>query len=284
MIGQPPWRASRIASQTSKTRNYRPKLGQHFLQDQNYQQRILEALDLRREDAVVEIGPGGGALTRLLTRTARRVIAVELDRELATRLEEEFSAVPSLRIIREDILKVDFAEIARQEDVLQLFVFGNLPYYITSPILHQLYDQRHSIRGMGLLMQREVAERLTALPGSRDYGYLTVATQLYTRPEIAFHVPAGAFKPPPKVRSSLVTFRMQPRFEMWTSEKQKQFLEFVKGCFAQKRKNLLNNLSGRYSRQKVEEALQNSRKTASARAEELSVEELGRLYERLSGS
>jgi 16S rRNA (adenine1518-N6/adenine1519-N6)-dimethyltransferase len=135
---------------------------------------------------------------------------------------------------------------------------------------------------MGLLMQREVAERLTAVPGTRDYGYLTVATQICSRPQIALAVPPGAFTPVPKVQSSLVTFQMKAKFNQWPRKKCDQFLEFAQRCFAQKRKNLLNNLGGIYLRTRLLEAFEAAGKNANLRAEELSVEELAGIFERLA--
>ena len=164
----------------------------------------------------------------------------------------------------------------------QAFVFGNLPYYITSPILHKLFEQRDSIRSMGLLMQREVAERLTAEPGTRDYAYLSIATQVFSQPCIAVAVPPGAFAPAPKVQSALVTFRMKAKFDQWPREKGDEFLEFVKRCFAQKRKNLLNNLGGIYLRTRLLEAFEAAGKPANLRAEELSLEELAAVFESLT--
>ena len=180
------------------------------------------------------------------------------------------------------MLRIDFSALCRQEGIAQGFVFGNLPYYITSPILHHLLAQRDSIRAMGLLVQREVAERLTAAPGARDYGYLTIATQIYSQPQIALAVPPGAFSPAPKVQSALVTFRMKAKFERWPQGTCDEFLEFVKRCFAQKRKNLLNNLAGAYPRRRITQALEEAGKPANLRAEQLSLEELARVFERLT--
>ena len=162
---------SKIQNLKSKITRHRPKLGQHFLHDQGYRNKILEALPLEADDVVIEIGPGRGAMTALLAGRARRVIAIELDRALAQGLQEEFPEESRVQVIPADVLRVDFAALCRQAEVEQAFVFGNLPYYITSPILHHLFAQRDAIRSMGLLMQREVAERLTAEPGTRDYGY-----------------------------------------------------------------------------------------------------------------
>lgn len=270
-----------IGRPKSQTRRYRPKLGQHFLHDSQYRARILDALDLRPSDVVIEIGPGRGAMTSLLAKRARQVIAIEVDRALAQALQQEFPDSSAVQIIPGDVLNVDFAALCRQAGISQAFVFGNLPYYITSPILHRLYEQRTAIRSMGLLMQREVAERLTAAPGSREYGYLTVATQLFTQPEIALAVPPGAFSPAPQVQSALVVFQMRAKFGAWAEATYREFLEFVKRGFAQKRKNLLNNLAATYPRPALLKALEVLDKPAHLRAEQLSIEELAALFERL---
>jgi 16S rRNA (adenine1518-N6/adenine1519-N6)-dimethyltransferase len=231
---------------------------------------------------VFEIGPGRGAMTALLAERARKVMAIEIDWALAQGLQVVFRQEPRVEIITADVLHVDFAALCRREGIAQGFVFGNLPYYITSPILHHLFAQRDSIRAMGLLMQREVAERLTAAPGTRDYGYLTVATQIYSQPQIALAVPPGAFSPAPKVQSALVTFRMKATFDQWSQGTYNDFLEFVKRCFAQKRKNLLNNLAGIYPRRRIMQAIEEAGKPAQWRAEQLSLEELAGVFEGLS--
>jgi 16S rRNA (adenine1518-N6/adenine1519-N6)-dimethyltransferase len=273
---------SKIQNLKSKISRHRPKLGQHFLHDQRYRNRILEELDLTPNDVVIEIGPGRGAMTGLLAGRARKVIAVEVDRALAQRLEEDFRDQPGVQIVLADILRVDLAALCHQEGITQAFVFGNLPYYITSPILHRLFAQRDSIRSMGLLMQREVGERLTAEPGTRDYGYLSIATQIFSQPRIAVAVPPGAFSPAPKVQSSLITFRMKAKFEQWPREKGDEFLEFVKHCFAQKRKNLLNNLGGMYLRTRLVQALEAAGKPVNLRAEELSLDDFATVFDSLT--
>lgn len=248
------------------------------MHDPRYQARIVDELPLQPDEVVIEIGPGRGAITGLLAQKVRKVLAIELDPALAQGLQAKFQHNLRVEVITADVLRVNLSELCRQQASPQALVFGNIPYYITSPILHHVFTQRKSIRTMGLLMQREVAERLTARPGTRDYGYLTVATQLYSQPEIAFDVPPGAFSPPPKVQSALVTFRMQPKFELWPQPRCDGFLQFVKRCFAQKRKNLLNNLAGACDRAQIAAALQELGKSPDARAEELSVEELARLF------
>lgn len=245
---------------------------------------MVESLPLRADDLVVEIGPGHGAMTELLAARARRVIAIELDAALARQLGDALKANDNISILQGDILSTDIASLCRQHDVEKCLVFGNLPYYITSPILHHLLDQAASIRAMALLVQREVADRLTAQPGSRDYGYLTVLAQLHAEPRIELKVPPGAFSPPPKVQSALVQFTMRQKFPAWSAPERERFLDFVKACFAQKRKNLLNNLAREFGREKVLACLASCQLTPSARAEELHIEQLAALWRWLANT
>ncbi len=270
-------------------RSRRPKLGQHFLADPGYRRRIFEALDLRERDLVIEIGAGRGAMTELLAERAQRVIAIEIDPALARKLEEKIQNQPRIEVLQADILTCDITEICRRSRREQCFVFGNLPYYITSPILHRLFSFWARVRVMALLVQREVALRLTASPGTRAYGYLSVLTQLYSQPRLVLTVPPGAFSPPPKVHSALVEFQIRPRFPEWSQEgdgpgagKEKKFLEFVKRCFAQKRKNLLNNLGGIYSRDRTERELARLSLPHGVRAEQLTLDQFAELYRRLA--
>ena len=260
----------------------RPKLGQHFLVHPGYRRRILEALPWVVPELVIEIGPGRGAMTGLLADRARKVIGIEIDSALAQRLQEDFARESRVVILPADVLTVDFAQLCRQQAVPECWVFGNLPYYLTSPILHHLCAYQHCIRAMGLLVQREVAARLAAEPGTRPFGYLTVATQLYFQPRIVLTVPPGAFAPPPKIHSALVLFQRRPRFPEWTQREVDAFLNFAKRCFAQKRKTLLNNLHGAFPRGQVAEALGAAEKPANVRAEQFSVEELAGIFKQLT--
>ncbi len=269
-------------------RSRRPKLGQHFLADPRYRRRILEALDLRDRDLVIEIGAGRGAMTELLAERAQRVIAIEIDPALARKLEEKVQNQPRIEVLQADILTCDIAEICRRNRSEQCFVFGNLPYYITSPILHRLFSFWARVLAMALLVQREVALRLTASPSTRAYGYLSVVTQFYSQPRVVLTVPPGAFSPPPKVQSALVEFQIRPKFPEGFREgeppgagEEKKFLEFVKRCFAQKRKNLLNNLAGIYPRGRTERELARLPSPRGARAEQLTLDQFAELYRRL---
>jgi 16S rRNA (adenine1518-N6/adenine1519-N6)-dimethyltransferase len=263
----------------SVSQTARPKLGQHFLRDRRFQRRIVESLAIQSNDLVCEIGPGRGAMTELLAARAQQVVAIEVDRELARMLQQKFANKLGIEVLEADILQSDLATLCRRYQRERCFVFGNLPYYITSPILHHLLDFSGSISGMGLVVQREVADRLSAMPGSRHYGYLTVLTQLHTNPRIEFGIPPGAFSPPPKVDSALVTFQMKGI--QLPAEQRKALLEFVKLCFAHKRKNLLNNLAPVYPRQRVETELVILKFPQSIRAEQLALEQFEKLFARL---
>ncbi len=260
-------------------KSYRPKLGQHFLADVRYRTRIVQTLGLRPDDLVIEIGPGHGAITPLLAAQARQVAAVEVDPALAAELRQDLA--PRVEIINADILGVDIAAICRRFQARKCFVFGNLPYYITSPILHHLLQFAGSIRAMGLLVQREVALRLAARPGTRDYGYLTVLAALYACPHIAFEVPPGAFSPPPKVHSALVYFEMHSPDARIGRGREEAFRAFLKQCFTQKRKKLLNCLAAVYPRERVQAELGGIPVPLNARAEELSLDDFIALFTNL---
>ena len=260
----------------------RPKLGQHFLHDRRFQQRIVAALAIREDDLVCEIGAGRGAMTGLLAERARQVVALEIDRNLVQTARQEYAHRPNIEVLEADILATDIPSLCRRRERESCYVFGNLPYYITSPILHHLLDEAAWIKGMGFVVQREVAERLTALPGSRSYGYLSVLTQLATKPRLEFGIPPGAFSPAPKVDSALLTFEM--RSDPLLAEDRKALLEFVRLCFAHKRKNLLNNLQSVYARRRVEADLADLRLPPTIRAEQLPFQQFAELHARLAGA
>ncbi len=256
----------------------RPKLGQHFLSDARYCSRIADALDLCPGDLVIEIGPGHGAVTGLLASRVSRLVAIELDTELAAELRQKFAETPEIEIIQGDVLQTDIGEICRHHGVDRCYVVGNLPYYITSPIIHHALQFAAQVRAMGLLVQREVSDRLVAQPGSRDYGYLTVFTQLYSSARVVFQVPPGAFSPPPKVHSAFVRFDMRAGGPIVSSESEEGLLRFLKQSFAYKRKKLLNCLAPVYSRPKVEQELGRLGVPLGARAEQLSLKQFVELF------
>lgn len=250
------------------------KLGQHFLGDASWQERIADAF--RIDDGVwVEIGAGHGEMTTRLAQRARKVFAIELDPNLARRLRPAMARYPNVEVIESDVLAVDFGKIAAGE---RFSVYGSLPYYITSPILHRLFEHAERIDAIHIVIQFEVAARIVAAPGRRDYGYLSVVSQWYGRPEIAFRIPPGAFQPPPKVDSALVSFRMPgERAEIRLAD-EAAFFDFVKECFAQKRKTLRNNLRTRLGT-RAEGVLREAGLAPESRAEELTLAQFAALFE-----
>jgi 16S rRNA (adenine1518-N6/adenine1519-N6)-dimethyltransferase len=211
------------------------KLGQHFLIKASILERIAAAVCPAREDLVIEIGPGRGALTEKLLKRSERVIAIEVDPYLADHLRQKYSGEPRLEIVQADVLETDIRRWGRAA------VAGNLPYYITSPILAKTL--RSPFKRAVFLVQKEVAERIAAAPGSRDYGFLTVETATFANAGLLFEVKPTAFYPPPKVDSAVV--RLEPLPAPLCAEPE-AFLRFVRQCFHQKRKTIRNNLGPVY--------------------------------------
>jgi 16S rRNA (adenine1518-N6/adenine1519-N6)-dimethyltransferase len=215
------------------------RLGQHFLRDQRTIHRIIEALAPKSDETIVEIGPGAGALTSFLVERAGRVIAVEFDNKLVPLLNERFGSFSNFRLVMADALKVDFcAEIVPARSAR---LVANLPYNISTAILQKLISQRACFEDMVLMLQREVVERVLAPPGTTDRGFISVLVEAYCETEKLFDVAPGAFRPPPKVWSSVMRLKFRPR--IYTEVADESLLwEVVSAGFAQKRKTILNNL------------------------------------------
>ena len=262
------------------------RLGQNFLRDHNAIQRIVSALGPLSSRTVVEIGPGQGAITSLLATQAQHLIAVEYDPELVSSLQSHFpstSESPNVTIVHRDILEFDFATAAREAGQ-PLLVAGNLPYYITSPILLRLAANAEHLDRAVLMVQREVADRVTAQPGTRDYGLLTVTMQLYGSTESLFTLPPGAFSPPPEVHSTVFRWTFAPRIQQLGIE-EAPFIHFLKQSFAQKRKTLANNLRAvGQPTEKITAAFTAASIPPQARAETLSLEQFATLWRVLSAS
>lgn len=269
----------------------KPKLGQHFLADESAALRIVDALGDVSDATVLEIGPGRGAITDLLARTSRRLIAVELDRVLSAQLRMKFSMQPNVEIIEGDILTIELDTVfgAKPGSLRTGLNFapeparvvGNLPYYITSDILLRLLEYHRYFSTIVLMVQKEVADRLAASPGSRDYGLLSATAQLYGRVEQLFTLPPAAFSPPPRVHSSVVRITIKPRLKsLRVSET--EFIAFLKLCFGQKRKTLWNNLKTRYDKDVLRAALAKSGVKPAIRAEALPLEKTAALFRTLS--
>lgn len=257
----------------------KPKLGQNFLIDAGAASAIAAALGDLSGETVLEIGPGKGAITELLAPRAHRLIAVELDRELGPSLREHFRDTPSVTVLQQDILHVDLAALAPLGGTLQ--ILGNLPYYITSDILLYLFAHHAHIARAVLMMQREVADRVAALPGTSDYGLLSATAQLHARVERLQTLPPSAFAPPPDVHSTVVRLTMQPRWQALGVDPQ-PFIEFLRQGFAQKRKTLFNNLrNAGYDPSQIMGALESGGAGSQARAESLSLEQAARIFSAL---
>jgi 16S rRNA (adenine1518-N6/adenine1519-N6)-dimethyltransferase len=264
----------------------RQRLGQHFLADPGWREQIAQAIRVSpqslaplatlhdREFCWIEIGAGHGEMTEHLAATRAPVYAIEVDRPLIAHLQRLSRQFPNLTIVPSDFLETDIAALAAGRRVR---VYGNLPYYITSPILHHLFTFASLIDEMHMVIQTEVALRLTAQPKSRLYGYLSVVTQLYARPEFVLRIPRGAFRPPPDVGSALVTLRFPGERAKLADLHDAGFLDFVKLCFSQKRKTLVNNLRSLAGPDRTREALTSLDLRPDARAEQLSVTQLATL-------
>jgi 16S rRNA (adenine1518-N6/adenine1519-N6)-dimethyltransferase len=259
--------------------SFKAKIGQNFLSDPQAAEIIVRALGPLADRTVVEIGPGRGALTQLLAARAGHVLAVELDPVLATQLRSQFSP-GRVTVIAEDVLRFDFSAAEAQAGE-RLAVIGNLPYYITSPILLKLAASHAALSGAVLMVQREVADRLAAAPGSRDYGLLSVTVQCYGAVEPLFTLPPSAFSPPPKVHSTVVRWHFAPRFAALGIE-ERAFLAFVRKAFAQKRKTLANNLrAAGFDAAAAVAAFACAGVDPLSRAESLSIETLALLWRAL---
>ena len=270
----------------------RQRLGQHFLADEHWREQIARAIGVSPHSSLikaapdpqnscwVEVGAGHGEMTQHLLATGLPVYAIELDEPLANRLKKLAKKSPNLTVAHADVLQTDLASLAAGR---RIHIYGNLPYYITSPILQHFFAVADFIDEIHVVIQHEVALRLTAQPESRDYGYLSVLTQLYTRPEYVFQIPREAFSPPPDVASALVTLRLpgeRARLNL-TEEATAAFLDFVKLCFSQKRKTLVNNLRSLAPPNQLRAALATHQLRPDARAEQLSIPQFAALFSAL---
>jgi ribosomal RNA small subunit methyltransferase A len=293
----------------------RQRLGQHFLADLHWREEIARAIRVSPHSTVplprddqhcwIEIGSGHGEMSQHLLATGAPVHAIEIDPAFLPGLRHLAKLFPNLTVVPGDILKADLAAIASG----RIRIYGNLPYYITSPILHHLFTFADLIDEIHVVIQNEVALRLTAQPGTRDYGYLSVVTQFYARPEFVFEIPRDAFNPPPEVASALVTLRLPgdraklalghsvspaagaPQADSAASvqanssrDAETRFLDFVKLCFSKKRKTLVNNLRSLAKPDRAREALASLNLRPDARAEQLSVSQLAVLHSLLASA
>jgi 16S rRNA (adenine1518-N6/adenine1519-N6)-dimethyltransferase len=280
-----------MKASSARVPHRKPKLGQHFLSDSSAALRIVQALGDLSQATVLEIGPGRGALTTHLSRFARRLIAIETDRVLAAQLRMNFSLRPNVEIIEGDILAIDFSTLfgpkpgstrpGMEHALEKVRVIGNLPYFITSDILLRLLEYHKYFDEIVLMVQKEVADRLAARPGTSEYGLLSATAQLYARVQKLFTLPPGAFSPPPKVHSTIIRLAISPQLEQLRVNEE-QFIQFLKVSFAQKRKTLWNNLKSKYASENLKRAMSDTKIRDTARAEALSLEQSASLFRALN--
>jgi 16S rRNA (adenine1518-N6/adenine1519-N6)-dimethyltransferase len=280
------------SSKSKPAGSRKPKLGQHFLSDRDAARTIVEALGNISNQIVIEIGPGRGAITEMLIPRAGHLIAIELDHVLAAQMRLKYTRFPNVEFVEGDFLRIEIPTLlghkpgllvdrTPDKPVKTARLIGNIPYYITSDILLKLFECHQHFDRFVLMMQKEVAERILATPGSSDYGLLSATAQLYTRAEKILTLPPGAFNPPPKVHSMVLRFETAPRLpELGVTEG--PFIEFLKLSFGQKRKTLANNLKSRYLDADLKAAMKSAGLRPDIRAEALSLEQSARLFRALS--
>ncbi|MFT3745369.1 MAG: 16S rRNA (adenine(1518)-N(6)/adenine(1519)-N(6))-dimethyltransferase RsmA [Pyrinomonadaceae bacterium] len=258
----------------------RPKksLGQNFLKDDSVIDRIVDGLEVSTSDTIVEIGPGRGALTERLVSTGANVIAIEIDRELVPVLRTQFHFHENFKVVEADILTFDLEELLAGASPINTKLVGNLPYYISTPIIQKLTEFRHLFSRSVLMLQREVVERLTAKPGESERGFITVLVEDAFEAKHLFDVPPQAFFPPPKVWSSVMS--LEPKNSEIADNK--SFRNLVSNSFAQKRKTILNNLKANFPN--ASEMLRDSGIDPGRRAETLTLDEWKKLAGNISGS
>lgn len=245
-------------------------IGQHFLFDQQILKKIIDCSQVTSNDTVIEIGAGLGTMTRLLAERVKKVIAIEIDKKLVARLKASLSLRPNVEVITGDALKFPYETIKDKFKVV-----ANIPYYITTPLLFRLLEFKGQIPSMTLLLQKEVAQRIVASPGGKDYGVLSITVQLYTKPTLKFLVPKGVFSPPPEIDSAVVHFKVFSR-PIYKIKNEAFFLKVVKTAFSQRRKTILNSLK---SLEGIKEALLEAGIDSKLRPEVLSIRDFIRLAE-----
>lgn len=258
-------------------------LGQNFLIDGNIIKRIVEIAGLDEKSGVLEIGPGFGTLTQLLCKKANKVIAIEVDKSL-TEVHKGTLDYPNLKIIYDDFLKVDVNKLIEEEfKGLDVKIVANLPYYITTPIIMKILEEKYKVSKIVVMVQKEMAQRLNSKPGTKDYGAITLAVQYRADTNIAMIVPNSVFMPKPKVDSAVIEFRILPKPRIDVCD-EKMLFEVIKASFAQRRKTILNGLSNslNFSKDIINESLVSAGINPGIRGEKLTLEEFGRISDEIS--
>ena len=267
--------------------SFKKSLGQNFLIDTNVLNRIVDFAEMSSETAAIEIGPGIGALTEQLAKRAKKVIAFEIDQRLLPILGETLEPYDNVKIIHSDVLKANVKQVVEEEfeKDQDIMVVANLPYYVTTPILFKLLEEQLPIRGIVVMLQKEVADRIAAAPGTKDYGSLSIALQYYTEAETVMIVPRTVFVPQPNVDSAVIRLTKREKPAVMVQD-EAFFFEVVRASFAQRRKTLMNNLVNNLQgipkdKELLEQTLQEAGIDPKRRGETLSIEEFGRLSDAL---
>ena len=261
--------------------SFQKKFGQNFLIDGNILGKIVDAAQITEDDCVLEIGPGIGTMTQYLAERAKSVIAVEIDKNLIPILHETLSSYDNVKVVHGDVLKVDIDSIVQEENGGKpIKVVANLPYYITTPIIMALFENHIALRSITIMVQKEVADRMQAAPGSKDYGALSLAVRYYAKPEIIMKVPASCFMPRPNVDSAVIRLT---RYEKPLVEAVDESWLFavIRASFNQRRKTLLNGLSNAgnlgVSKENVAEIIARMGLPSTVRGETLTLEQFAEL-------
>lgn len=265
--------------------NFQKKFGQNFLIDTGVLDRIIQAAEITKEDCVLEIGPGIGTMTQYLAESAREVVAVEIDNNLIPILADTLSGYPNVTIINDDILKVDINRIVQERNGGRpIKVVANLPYYITTPIIMGLFENRVPLKSITIMVQKEVAERMQVGPGTKDYGALSLAVQYYAEPKLVANVPPNCFIPRPGVGSAVIRLTRHETPPVQVQD-EKMLFAIIRASFNQRRKTLVNGLGNaaqlKVSKEQVAAALEQMGLPATIRGEALTLRQFAELSERL---
>ena len=267
--------------------DFQKKFGQNFLIDSHVLQKTIDAAHITKDDFVLEIGPGIGTMTQYLSEHAREVMAVEIDHNLIPILKETLAGYDNVEVLNEDILKVDIGKIAEEKNQGRpIKVVANLPYYITTPIIMGLFEKNVPMDSLTVMVQKEVAQRMQAVPGTKDYGALSLAVQFYAEPYIVANVPPNCFMPRPKVGSAVIRLTRYKDMPIKVKNEKLMF-SIIRASFNQRRKTLQNGINNssalHFSKEQVVEALGEMELSPTIRGEALSLEQFARLSDLLEG-
>lgn len=261
--------------------NFQKKFGQNFLIDMHVLEKIMDAAGVGPGDCVLEIGPGIGTMTQMLAERARKVIAVEIDNNLIPILQDTLQAYDNVKIIHNDILKLDLKQLTLEENEGKpIKVVANLPYYITTPIIMGLFEAEVPLESITVMVQKEVADRMKSGPGSKDYGALSLAVQYYSEPELAANVPPNCFIPRPNVGSAVICLHRHAKPPVEVKDEKLMF-RLIRASFNQRRKTMLNSLNNSpelpFSKEQIGQALESVGLKSNIRGEALTLEQFAAL-------